>query len=248
MYLEINQKPFSCQNCPKASCNSCDTQGCVSCSSGYYRAVLSKFDRVSYYCGECSKKCRTCENKPDDCVSCDEYYVLNSSNRCVFKYTKIAIILIILVILVAGLFFYLCAYVLCKEEKPVIRVTRYGSILERDPDLVRDNLVYSAQTIGLNDESAISEVAPLDNDYLNASQISKEDVLRKMTHMIPGDPNINLEIEEEFRDSDVHSDWIPVSEPNRSNHSKTMSFKFDKTRNPAKTNLDSKKRATFFRG
>lgn len=108
-----------------------------------------------------------------------------------FKYAKIVIFIVILAVLLACLFIYLCTFVLCKEKKEVVRVTRYGSILDRDPDLGKDNMVYSPYTIGLNDESMISEVAPLDNDYLNVSQMSKEDAIRKMTHMLPGDVNIN---------------------------------------------------------
>ena len=78
MYLDIQQKPFACVDCPKYSCESCDTEGCSSCSAGYFRGVISKFDRKSYYCTKCSANCRTCENKADDCTTCDEYYILNA--------------------------------------------------------------------------------------------------------------------------------------------------------------------------
>lgn len=155
------------------------------------------------------------------------------------------VIFVILGVLVVCLFIYLCTYALCKEKKEVIRVTRYGSILDRDPDLGKDNMVYSPYTIGLNDDSAISEVAPLDNDYMNVSQISKEDAIRKMTHMIPGDVDIEQQMEEELKDSEIDSNWIPVSEPSRNSHSKTtFSFKFDQSRNASKSKINSKNRAT----
>lgn len=159
------------------------------------------------------------------------------------------VIFVILLVLIVCLFIYLCLYAFCREKKEVIRVTRYGSILDRDPDLGKDNMVYSPYTIGLNDDSAISEVAPIDNEYLNMSHISKEDAIRKMTHMIPEDADIHQQMDEELKDSEIDSNWIPVSEPSRNSHSKTtFSFKFDQTRNSSKSKIEQKKRATFFRG
>jgi hypothetical protein len=65
-----------------------------------------------------------------------------------------------------------------------VRVTRYGSILDKDPELRKDHLKYDAKTIGLNDQSMISEVKPEDNSYMNASGMDKT-LTNALTNMLP---------------------------------------------------------------
>jgi hypothetical protein len=219
MYLDITSKPFVCRNCTPGTCDKCTTDGCDSCTNGYFQRALSKYDKVSFYCDKCSELCLTCKNNSDDCTSCPQYYVLSSDNECVFKYLYVTVILGILVVMMIILLIYLCIYCLCKERKPTRKITRYGSILDRDPDLGMDNIVYTPQTIGLSDEVTLSEVSPDDN-YLNMSTMSKEDLIRKMTNMIPGEYNMQDQMEEEFKDTEENFDWIGVSEPSVSQKSK----------------------------
>lgn len=102
------------------------------------------------------------------------------------------VVVVLILLVICCLLSYLCVYSLCKKKK-IVRVTTYGSILDRDPILGTDNMVYSPYTIGLNEDSAISEVSPLDSSYLNmshASHMSKEDPIRKLTSMIPEDATV----------------------------------------------------------
>jgi hypothetical protein len=58
-------------------------------------------------------------------------------------------------ILICVLTVYVCCQTLCKEptpeEKERARQPRYGTILDKDPELRQDHLKYEAHTIGLND-------------------------------------------------------------------------------------------------
>ena len=53
---------------------------------------------------------------------------------------------------------YACFQFICKENKPVIKITKYGDILDKDPELASDYKKYTARTIGLTNTSILSEV------------------------------------------------------------------------------------------
>jgi hypothetical protein len=87
-------------------------------------------------------------------------------------------------VLIIVLTVYACCQYICKPPEKVIRVTRYGSILDKDPELRQDHLKYEANAIGLNRDSMISEVRPEDNSYMDASNMSRE---KALTKLIPGE-------------------------------------------------------------
>jgi hypothetical protein len=86
----------------------------------------------------------------------------------------------------------------------VIRVTKYGSILDKDPELRKDNLKYDAKTIGLNDHSMISEVRPGDNSYMNASNMSR---VKALTNLIPGELTLRTGDQSTVNDIQFDQSW-----------------------------------------
>jgi hypothetical protein len=64
-----------------------------------------------------------------------------------------------------------------------VTITHYGSLLEKDADLKTDNRKYTAQTIGINERdvsSVISKIAPINDDYGLATNMSRGDTFRNM--------------------------------------------------------------------
>lgn len=210
LFLNIESKPFQCLTCPDV-CQNCDQTGCKGCAVGYYKKLIAIYDRESFVCRKCSKSCLTCSNYPEFCVTCPQYYVLEANtNKCKFKYANIIALVIVFGILIIVLGTYACCQFICKEEKPVVRVTRYGSILDKDPELRQDHLKYDAKTIGINDTSMISEVRPEDNSYMNASNMSREQAL---TNMIPEHLTLRQDVDSEANDFQFDSSWDKGSMP-----------------------------------
>lgn len=118
-----------------------------------------------------------------------EYYGLKNDHTCVFKYTRlIAIGLILIVLLLMGMIF-LIAKCVCLEKSP--EKESYGSILTQDNDLMSDHYKTARDEIGINksisgekkrpnhDNSIVSNVEPIDGDnsYLNISNVSVDPVI-----------------------------------------------------------------------
>ena len=209
LFLDIEEKPFRCLMCPDV-CEGCDPSGCKGCTGGYFKKKIAIYDRESFVCRKCSKACRTCSNYPEYCITCPDYYELLEDNTCKFKYANIIALAIVFGILIIVLGTYACCQYICNEQQPVVRVTRYGSILDKDPELRQDHLKYDAKTIGLNDNSMISEVRPEDNSYMDASNMSREQAL---TNMIPGHLTVREDVNSDLDDLKFDSSWDKGSMP-----------------------------------
>ena len=183
-FLNIQTQPFKCDSCP-TNCRGCDVTGCSSCSPGYFRIYITKFDRQSYICDKCSENCLTCANTSAQCQTCPDYYIVEKeSKKCVFQYTNAIALTLVFLILIIVLMIYLCSRFITQkkeeERKKAEQPLRFASILDKDPELRKDHLVYDANTIGLNNQSMISEVQPEANEYLNMSNMSREQALTNM--------------------------------------------------------------------
>lgn len=77
---------------------------------------------------------------------------------------------------------YACFQYIFKKPQPVIKVTKYGSILDKDPELRKDLMKYDPKTIGVTDESIISEVQPDENSYFDESTFDRK---KALTNLIP---------------------------------------------------------------
>ena len=218
LFLDIEEKPFKCVECPDV-CGGCDQTGCKSCQPGYFKKQIQFYDRQSFVCSKCSKTCRTCSNYAEFCETCPDYYILEAgTNKCKFKYSNIIALAIVFGILILVLGTYACCQFVCKEKKPVVRVTRYGSILDKDPELRKDHLKYDAKTIGLNDQSMISEVKPEDNSYMNASGMDKT-LTNALTNMLPQDLTTRQDVDSNLNDIQFDVSWDKSSMPDFNSNS-----------------------------
>jgi len=167
-----------CINCP-SQCRSCDEEGCTACEIEFYREEKKAGGSKIQYCLPCSDECEGCSTRADFCTSCREYYELDSiEGTCQFKYGRLIVFGVILIAILLMVMIFLIVKCICFEKTP--ERPEFGSILDKDPDLLSDHLKVDMKTIGVNskysrqDESILSNVQPNDDSYLDLSRVSQD--------------------------------------------------------------------------
>lgn len=204
-FLNITKKPFSCEACPD-NCKRCNSGGCAECVDGSFKKELQKFKMKVFYCEECSDSCETCDEESDMCTSCPEYYGLKDDHTCVFKYTRLIVIGLVIVLILLMMMVFLIAKCVCLEKAP--EKESYGSILTGDNDLMSDHYKTARNEIGMNrsvngekkvnkphDDSVVSNVQLVeDGSYLNISNVSTDPIIS--TLLAPPTQNFTLASEQ----------------------------------------------------
>lgn len=199
-FLNITKKPFQCEACPD-SCKRCNSAGCAECLDGYFKNSFRKFKIQVFVCDKCDESCETCDDKSTLCTSCPEYYGLKEDQTCVFKYTRLIAIGLIMIVLLLMVMIFLIAKCVCLEKAP--EKESYGSILTQDNDLMSDYYKTSRNEIGMNfeknegnnenDSSMVSNVKPIDdNSYLNISNVSIDPVISTLLGRPTGVNNFDV--------------------------------------------------------
>jgi len=133
------------------------------------------------YCLPCSDSCEGCSERADYCTTCNEYYKLLDDGTCVFKYGRLIVFGVLIVIFFLLIMIFFVVKCVCFEKPPA--KPDFGTILDKDPDLLSDHRKVDMKTIGVNskyarqDDSIISVVRPNDDSYMDVSRVSQDPVI-----------------------------------------------------------------------
>ena len=182
-FLDILNKS-ACIDCPTA-CNECDKDGCTTCIIQYYIKEETVKDMKINYCLPCSEECDGCSGRADYCTSCREYYQLNElDGTCQFKYARLIVFGVILITILLMIMVFLIVKCVCFEKPP--EKPEFGSILDKDPELLSDHFKVDRETIGVNskfsdhDASILSNVKKADDSYLDISRMSQDPIMGEL--------------------------------------------------------------------
>ena len=194
-YLNITQRVPKCDPCP-IECKTCGKPGCEGCEEGYFQYSIQAHSRISQLCKKCDSNCETCKGKSDLCLTCPNYFKLDGeSHRCVFKYTNLIAVAFVVTVIFFIIIVFTAARCFC-VEKPKPRVEQaetmgFGTILDKDPELRSDHYKTEVKTIGLNDDSCISDVKRMNQSYLNMSTLSKDkDFINQLLGPMSSNPEL----------------------------------------------------------
>ena len=185
-FLDHSVFPYKCIDCPD-SCDRCADSNCTLCKPGFYKVDKQVGEFHERVCEACDPTCESCSERPKKCMTCHEYFKLVSGNTCVFKYTRLALIGLIVVAILIMLMIFLIVQCVCFEKPP--ERPKFGTILDKDPDLLSDHYKHSMKSIGVNsnnllaNDSVLSVVKPVEESVMNVSNASIDPVIG---HLVPG--------------------------------------------------------------
>ena len=180
-YLNITKTPPNCEPCPY-ECVSCGEVGCEGCEEGYYLHAVEVGNMISNTCRACDSNCMTCKFSPSTCLTCGTYSKLNfRTHRCEFKYAFAVGVGLVVTVLILIILIVVIARCICRQDKldqlkleSQTMGSGFGTILDKDPELRSDHYKTEVKTIGMNDDSCISDVRRSNDSYLNISTMSKD--------------------------------------------------------------------------
>lgn len=235
-FLDIKEEDPKCEDCP-SNCTKCDKRGCVDCIKGSFIKEISYFGKKSDICNFCSINCLTCRNTPTHCTECKESYEMDlKSYKCVYKYTHLIAISIVFVLLLLFVAIFVFSKCLCEESKAEEKTkyksnTKFGTILDKDPDLRSDYYKTEVKTIGLNQESFFSEVQQREESLMNITNASRDHMINGLL----GTPNQNPVMRSEFGDEgtgfdfgeSINDSFVRATEGNQNRRPKTFATRMN---------------------